>query len=159
MTDVSALQDRISAALGRIEAGLGALADRPVASAVPVADAPDLQGQLDDERAANAQLEERVRALKERQDTKIAELMSKVAEQKATLAALDTEMQRLRTSNADLREVARQLRQAADDGAADAELINRAMMAEVEALSAQRASEAAEVDAILTELKPLIAEA
>lgn len=157
MTDVSGLEDRINAALGRIEAGLGAMAEKP--APIAPAPAPDLQGQLDEERAANAQLEERVRALKDRQDTKIAELTAKVAEQKGLLASLDVEMQRLRASNADLREVSGQLRKAADDGAVDAELINRAMMAEVEALTAQRASEAAEVDAILMELKPLIAEA
>lgn len=152
MSDVSALEARINTALGRIEAGLGQMAEEP-------ADAgPDLQGQLDEERAANAQLEERVRALKERQDTKISELTAKVANQKEQLVSMDTEMQRLRAANVDLREVASQLRAAATAQVADAALINRAMMAEVEALTAQRASEAAEVDAVIAELKPLIAE-
>jgi len=154
MSDVSALEARINTALGRIETGLGQLADAGAADA-----GTDLQGQLDEERAANAQLEERVKALKERQDTKIADLMSQVTAQKAQLGALDTEMQRLRASNADLRDVGAQLRAAATDAVATPELINRAMMAEVEALTAQRASEAAEVDAVLSELKPLIAEA
>ncbi len=154
MSDVSALEARINTALGRIETGLGQLADAGSADA-----GTDLQGQLDEERAANAQLEERVKALKERQDTKIADLMSQVTAQKAQLGALDTEMQRLRASNADLRDVGAQLRAAATEAVATPELINRAMMAEVEALTAQRASEAAEVDAVLSELKPLIAEA
>ena len=156
MNDVTALETRITAALGRIETGLGRMAD---AGSYDTAGAAALQSQLDEERFANAQLEERVKALKERQDTKITELMSQVAQQRDQLAALDAEMQRLRTSNADLREVGAQLRAAATEGAASPELINQALEAEVAALTAQRASEAAEVDAILAELKPLIAEA
>lgn len=156
MNDVTALEARISAALGRIETGLGRIAD---AGASDGPGATALQSKLDEERFANAQLEERVKALKDRQDTKVAELMAQVAQQRDQLAALDHEMQRLRASNADLRDVGAQLRAAATEGAANPELINRAMQAEVEALTAQRASEAAEVDAILAELKPLIAEA
>jgi hypothetical protein len=38
-------------------------------------------------------------------------------------------------------------------------LINRATIAEVDALQAQRRSEAAEMDAIVSSLKPLIEEA
>ena len=39
------------------------------------------------------------------------------------------------------------------------ETINRALIAEVDALRAQRSADAAEVDAILSELKPMIEEA
>lgn len=154
MSDVAALEQRISVAMDRIEKGLGAMG-----AAAPAETDSGLQAQLEEERFANAQLEERVKALKERQDTKIAELETRVAAQRDQMAALDTELQRLRASSADLRDVNAQLRAAATEGVADAELINRAMMAEVEALSAQRASESAEVDAILKELKPLIEEA
>ncbi len=149
ITDVSSLEARINAALGRIETGLGAMADAAGA---------DLGAQLDEERAANAQLEERVKALKTRQDTQIAELEAQVKAYADQLTALDAEMQRLRASNADLRDVGAQLRAAASDGTASPELINRAMMAEVEALTAQRSSEAAEVEAVLNTLKPLLAE-
>ena len=154
MSDVAELEQRISVAMDRIEQGLGAMSEADAAA--PAADA-NLQTQLDEERFANAQLEERVKVLKDRQDTKIAELETRVAAQRDQMAALDTELQRLRASSADLRDVNAQLRVAATDHVADAELINRAMMAEVEALTAQRASEAAEVDAVLSELKPLIA--
>ena len=154
MSDVAALEQRISVAMDRIEKGLGEIGASAAAS-----DDAGLQSQLEEERFANAQLEERVKALKERQDTKISELEARVSAQRDQMAALDTELQRLRASSADLRDVNAQLRTAATEGVADAELINRAMMAEVEALSAQRASESAEVDAILKELKPLIEEA
>ena len=154
MNDVTALEQRISVAMDRIEKGLGDMAE-----ATSAVDGAALASQLEEERFANAQLEERVKALKERQDTKISELESRVASQRDQMAALDTELQRLRASSADMREVNAQLRAAAAEGVAEPELINRAMMAEVEALSAQRASESAEVDAILKELKPLIEEA
>lgn len=154
MSDVAALEQRISVAMDRIERGLGEIGASAAAS-----DDAGLQSQLEEERFANAQLEERVKVLKERQDTKISELEARVSAQRDQMAALDAELQRLRASSADLRDVNAQLRTAATEGVADAELINRAMMAEVEALSAQRASESAEVDAILKELKPLIEEA
>ncbi|MFT4917080.1 MAG: chromosome segregation ATPase [Yoonia sp.] len=154
MSNVTELEQRISVAMDRIEKGLGDMAEQ-----APAVDGAALEVQLEDERSANAQLEERVKALKERQDTKISELEARVSFQRDQMAALDTELQRLRASSADMREVNAQLRIAATDGVAEPELINRAMMAEVEALSAQRASESAEVDAILKELKPLIEEA
>ncbi len=159
MTDVTQLEQRISVAMDRIERGLGAMAEQAPADDASGADAGALETQLEEERFANAQLEERVKALKDRQDTKIKELETRVSAQRDQMAALDTELQRLRASSADMREVNAQLRAAASEGVAEPELINRAMMAEVEALSAQRASESAEVDAILKELKPLIEEA
>ena len=158
MSDVSALEARIGAALGRIEGGLGKLADAPSEGTAAAAALSETQTQLEEERFANAQLEERVKALKERQDTQVSALSEKVATQTEQLAALDAEMQRLRASNADLRDVSAQLRASATEGATDPELINRALVAEVEALTAQRASEAAEVDAVIATLKPLIEE-
>ncbi|SEW15389.1 hypothetical protein SAMN04488515_1306 [Cognatiyoonia koreensis] len=150
MSDVTALQSRIAGALDRIRVGVEGMSTSVDES---------LQARLAEEQTANAQLEERVKALKERQDGKITELEGRVTAQAEQMAKLDAELQRLRTSNADLRDVNAQLRAAATDGVAQPELINRALMAEVEALSAQRAADAAEVDAILSDLKPLVREA
>lgn len=160
MSDINSLQGRITAALDRIGAGVSQLNKvSPQAESTAVAEAAALRGQLEEERSANAQLEERVRVLKERQDGNIAKLEKRVETQAATLAGLDAELQRLRASNAELRELNAQLRSAASDGATSPELINRATIAEVEALAAQRATDEAEIDAIITELKPLIEEA
>lgn len=150
MTDVTALQSRIAAALDRIRVGVDGMSGSVDET---------LQARLAEEQTANAQLEERVKALKDRQDGKIAELEGRVSAHAGQMEKLDAELQRLRASNADMREVNAQLRSAATDGVAQPELINRALMAEVEALSAQRAADAAEVEAILSDLKPLIAEA
>ncbi len=155
MSDITALESRITAALDRIRAGV----DKLSAAAVPEVDTTALQTDLDEERMANAQLQERLRTLKDRQDAVIAGFENKLAGQQIQMAAMDAEMQRLRQSNVDMREINGQLRDAATEGVVEPELINRAMMAEIDALQAQRSSEAAEVDAILSELKPLIKEA
>ena len=152
MSDIAAFEGRITAALDRIRAGL----DR--ADGGSGGDAGALQAALDEERTANAQLVERVRALKDAQEGRIAELEARLQAQRAQMVQMDGELQRLRGSNADLRALSAQLRATARDRAADAELINRAMMAEIDALHAQRSAEAAEVDAILSELKPLLKE-
>lgn len=153
MSDIKELEGRITAALERISNGLPNMA-----SGSSAGDSAGLQAALDEERSANAQLVERVKALKERQDTKIAELETRVAAQADQMANLDGELQRLRTSNADMRELNAQLRSAASEGSADPEMINRALVAEIDALKAQRSADASEVDAILNELKPLIEE-
>ena len=147
MSDISALEGRITAALDRIRRGVEARGAAPT----------DLSEALASERAANAELVERVRALKERQDTQVSALTERVEAQKAQMMKLDTELQRLRASNAQLREMNTQLRAAVTEGLAP-ELLDQAVAAEVEALQAQRAADAAELEAILPELTPLIEE-
>ena len=150
MTDIAQLESRITQALARIRAG--------IESGASTSGGGDLARQLSEEQTANAQLQERVRALKERQDSMLTSLEEKVSSQKANMVALEAELQRLRASNADLQEVTSQLRASASEGATEAELLNRALMAEVEALTAQRAADVAQMDAILSELKPLLVE-
>lgn len=163
MSDIAALEGRITAALDRIREGVArqsAAALTAVVPGLPAQEDTDLiRQQLDEERTANAQLEERVRLLKDRQDGAIADLEGRAAAHAATLAGMEAEMHRLRASNAELRDATAQLRSAAADGSTSPELINRATLAEVEALQAQRASEATEMDAIVSSLKPLIEEA
>jgi len=149
MSEIIAYQSRIAAALERIRSGVDGMSSGGAADA-------SLQARLAEEQTANAQLEERVKALKVRQDGKIAELEERVAVQADQMAKLDAELQRLRASNADMRDVNSQLRASASDGVAEPELINRALMAEVDALAAQRAADAAEADVIIADLKSLI---
>lgn len=151
MSEISTLESRITAALDRIRQGL----DAPK-GASPADEA--LTAELTAERAANAELVERVRHLKERQDTQVASLTGRVESQRTQMMKLDEELQRLRASNAQLREMNTRLRAAVTEGLSP-ELLDAAVTAEVEALEAQRSSEAAELEAILAELKPLIAEA
>ncbi|MBI1418378.1 MAG: hypothetical protein GC146_14245 [Limimaricola sp.] len=164
MSDIVELESRISAALGRIRAGL---AQVPVGTGSMAAPAPAagtaelaaLRARLEEERIANAQLEARVKALKDRQDERIAALEDAATQSKTQLALFDRDLQRLREANADLRDINGQLRDALAEGVADPGLINKAMRAELDALAALRAADAAEVDAVLEALRPILAEA
>ncbi|SEM47451.1 hypothetical protein SAMN04488003_101239 [Loktanella fryxellensis] len=148
MDAIRTLEGRITAALDRIAYGLDQQARAP--------DPQALAAELQAERDAHAALTDRVVTLKARQDDQIAALQARVADQAAQLASLDAELQQVRGSNADLTVVCGELRRAAMDGVADATLVNRALMAEVDGLTVQRSSEAAEVAAILSDLKPLL---
>lgn len=150
MSDISTLESRITAALDRIRKGLDARTGQTAAD-------PALQNALEEERAQNAELVERVQALKERQDTQVATLTLRAETQSKHLMKLDEELQQLRASNVQLREMNAKLREAVTTELAPG-LVDAAVSAELEALNAQRSADAAEVDAILDELKPLIEE-
>ncbi|WP_420858805.1 hypothetical protein [Marivivens marinus] len=179
MSEISDFESRIAAALDRIRYSAERLT-RPVQTehaepadhwpqdpqdadpvAAPVAAGPDprvaeLEKKLEEERLANAQLEERVQALKARQDGRVAELEAAAEGNLAKLARFEKDINRLREVNAELRANNGRLREALEDGITEPELINRAMAAELEALRALRQADATEVDAVLDELRPLI---
>ncbi|KAA9008998.1 hypothetical protein [Histidinibacterium aquaticum] len=163
MDDVTALEGRIAQALDRIRAGVEGLGPAAPAAEVEAttdtseleAEVTALRARLEEEQAANAQLEERVVKLKDRQDQTIARLESQVSSGRARLAALDEEMQKLRQVNAELVESSEALREAAARDVAEPHLVNKAMLAELDALRALRGADAAEVEAVLAELRPL----
>ncbi len=150
MSDISILEGRITEALDRIRQGLDNRSSQDASD-------PALNAALEKERAANAELEERVTILKGRQDTQVASLTNRVEAQRGQLMKLDEELQNLRASNMQLREMNTKLRETVTTGLAP-ELHSEAVAAEIAALHAQRSADAAEMDAILTELKPLITE-
>ncbi len=154
MTDITELESRLSAALDRIGQGL----DRIDHSSGDGGEREELNARLTEQQDANAVLEARLTALKDDQDDRLAALEARIEAQTAQMVDLDGQLQVLRRSNADLREVAANLREAMTAELADPELINRAMVAELDALRAARDSEVAELDAVLAELKPLVEE-
>lgn len=153
MSEIEELRDRIEAAFGRIDEALGRVQAIPEVQVDP-AEMAALRTELADERVVQAQLEERIRALKERHEKRVAELEAAVEAERGRLATLDHELQRLRQSNADLRDVAGQLRAALAEDVAEPELVNRAMVAEIEALRATRAADLAEIEAVIDTLRP-----
>lgn len=164
MTDISDLQARITAALDRIGSGLEAL-ERPAAPAaagdVPVDDSGEvdrLTAALEDERTANAQLEERVHAIKSKQDSAVSALQGEVDRLRALLAAEESAVARLGRVNSELRTNNAALREAIAAGLAEPHLVNKSMMTELEALRAAHSADRAELDAVLGELVPLVAE-
>lgn len=149
MTDISELERRITAALDRIGNGVDRLSS--------AADA-GLAEALEAERMANAQLEERVRAIRETQETTVATLEAEVASLRKALTDTDADLQQVRGVNAELRASNAALRSANAEGLADAELVNAALQAELEALKTLQAGDRAEIDRVLATIEPILEE-
>ena len=153
MSDISEFERRITAALDRAQQALEQL------SAGEGGDTVALTAELDAERVANQQLEERVRAIKEKQETTVAELEGEVAHLQEALKARDGEVQSMRSVNETLRASNTALREANAQGLAEPELVNAAMVTELDGLRAARAAERAEIEEILATLEPALKEA
>jgi glycine cleavage system regulatory protein len=146
MSEMSALEGRITAALDRIRRGLEA----------QVGPDPEMAAALAQERAAKDALAAELQA-QQGQGAELARLTAALDAQQAQMQNLDAELQRLRASNAQMREMNTQLREAVTNGLAP-ELLDQAVAAEIAALQAQRSADAAELEAILAALKPVIEE-
>ena len=151
MSDISELERRITAALDRV----GSAVDR-MAAGGGGADSAALSDQLAEERTANAQLEARVQAIKDKQETTVAGLESDVARLKAALLRRDSELQAARATNAALRDNNASLRTAATAHLEDADAVTASLESELLALQNDRAAEKAEVDEILSSLSPML---
>lgn len=150
MSDIDELQRRIAAAMDRVAQGLDKI------GSAPAGPDPEMEQALEDERTANAQLTERVRALKEKSESEMGALRAKIEETETRMAALDVEVQRMRKANTQLTDACAALQSANAEGLGDPHLINKAMLAELEGLRAARASDVAETSAILAALTPLL---
>jgi DNA repair exonuclease SbcCD ATPase subunit len=178
MQDMAELERRIAAALHRIGEGIETLTSAATAapSALPSQDhAADaeriqhLQEALSAERHTVAALREQLEAQAVQApapapepnaapDEDRTELLNRIEKMTAQLDVQGLEIHRMRKTVVQLRENLRGLRRAQTANLADPEQINRAMMAELEAIRVTRLSEVAEMDEILTELTPLIKE-
>jgi predicted RNase H-like nuclease (RuvC/YqgF family) len=113
-----------------------------------------MQDALEVERNSNAQLEDRVRAIHEKQQSHVAALEQEVETLRHQLMDHDAETQKLRRVNAQLRANNIALRDANMQSIGDPALVNQAMMTELEAINVGREADLAELGAILTELRP-----
>ncbi|MBY6114500.1 colicin transporter [Mameliella alba] len=157
---IAAIRAEAEEALERARAEAGAEAEvqtAPVTEGAPP-DVAALEEALEDEKMANAQLEERLRVLRARLE-EVSAAAPAEAPKPETLAALDAELQKLRAANDELVTTNAALREANAQGVGDPELINRGLQAELEALRAARAAEAAEATAVIGALTPLLADA
>lgn len=151
MGDIEELQRRITSALDKVAAAL------PELSAASASADDAAQQALEDERTANAQLQERVRSLRAKADAESESLRGQIADHDAQVAKLDTALSQVRKSNDALRKACEALQNANAEGVGDAEAINAAMKAELEALRAARAADVAEADMILASMQTLMA--
>ena len=154
MSTISDVEQRLGRALDRI-----ARSAEVLGRAEPAADPGELESlrsQLEAERARNAQLSERVNAVRQRQESSFATLERRVARMTEQLDLQSLEMLRLKKANTKLIEANRQLREGTEAMVIEPSTINRALAAELEALRAERAAEMAEMEDVLGELKPMI---
>ncbi len=147
MSEIDELQSRILAAMDRVAQGVDALA------APDTSQTDDLRQALEDEKASNAALSEKVETLTRQQQENEDAVAAQVSEK---VASLDTQLQKLRRANAQLTEACDALRRANAEGVGEPHLINKSMMAELEAIKAMRNAEMAEADEIIAALTPLL---
>lgn len=181
MHDLAELERRISTALARIAAGIEVLPPPaapppapPPAAPTPTAPAGDtdpatraaldeaarLRAELEVQRQANATLRADLAAARAAPPVEAGEaaLRARIDQMTRQLDVQGLEMHRMRKMIVQLRENLRGMRRAQAANLTDPEQINRAMLAELEAMRVTRLSEVAELDEILTELDPLIRE-
>lgn len=156
MSDIAELERRIASALDRAAQAMDRLSSGGSDDGL---DAEALAAELEAERMANAQLEERVRAIKEKQETRMAELERDVARLRDVIEAKDETLQQVRAVNEELRRSNTALREANAQGLADAGLVNDAMKSELDALRTAQAADRAEVDDVLATLESALKEA
>ncbi|RME17542.1 MAG: hypothetical protein D6801_03185 [Alphaproteobacteria bacterium] len=161
MSEFAELQARIARALDRIGAGLELLERRDEAPGADERDAEieRLTAALEEERGANAQLEERVRVLSARQEQALAGLQAEVDRLRARLDEEEEALARMQKANEALRANNAMLRESMAAGLAEPHLVNKSMMAELAALRAARAAEGDEIKAVLAEIDEMLAAA
>ncbi|HMS93961.1 MAG TPA: hypothetical protein PKA03_01830 [Tabrizicola sp.] len=166
MQEITALEQRIAAALDRIGKGLdrpSAAPRAPVATAASV-DAPQdgaamaaLRAQLEEERALTSRLQKQLRVSKEREAK--GDTQDKIDRLTQELDVQGLELQRMRRVNTALVQQVETLREAQMSGLAEPQMINKSMVVELDALRALRLTEMAEMDEILAALEPHLTEA
>jgi len=161
------LEDDLSEATAQneqLQAQLAALPESPADNEMP----SDVEGaahadsgELEALRAEVADLRARAEAAESAAVSPDAEPADEgvSAELDLRLSTLDGELQGLRASNDQLRQSNAALRAANAEGVADPALINSGLEAELEGLKAARATDQAEVNAVLARLEPLLATA
>jgi len=157
MSDISELERRITAALDRAAQALDRLGGAGASDGG--VDAAALADELEAERVANAQLEERVRAIKEKQETMVAGLEGQVARLTAQVESRDGALSRTKAVGEELRRSNQALREANASAVADPDLVNASLQAELEAVRAARSADRSEMDDILATLDPVLKEA
>lgn len=163
--DLAAMQAELQAALN---------AEPEPAPEPVIEDGPsraDLQAELDRHREVENVLRRRIARLREERKAsrgeynQVREQLEEVEGKLDQLQALvdasapsaSGELARLRESNRTLRDTIDELREALEgDGAPDLDLVTSALAAELESLKADRAAEAAEARAILSEIRPVL---
>lgn len=160
----AALDAAAAAELAAEAAATDAAQGMPVATladGVAEAEIARLNEALDEERFNVSQLHERLRAARQKEASLEQEAGAKaafeteIARQSHLLEQQSVEMGRLKAAVTALRNELRHLREASLQGSVDVDMINASMVAELEAMRAERAAEAVELRELLAALDPL----
>lgn len=145
--ETAAALDAAAAEIARLRAALDA--ERAEAAAIAVQAAED--------RAALAAARDETAAL---QATARFARIRDAGDDSGVAQASDLEraLDRLRAVNAQLRQNNAALRRAHAEGLADPDLVNAGLQLEIDALTAARAADRAEIDSILAALRPIVEE-
>ena len=184
MQDIVELERRIAGALERLGRGIeGLVLPAAPAEAAPVADtaaeialaeitpaaapeilpvsapAPLAVAEEESSRDTLARLRERLAAARDREAVLQLQHEEKLTRLTRQLDVQGLELQRMRKMAATLREELRELREAQMSGQVDPAHLNRALLAELDALRASRLSEMAELEEIAVALDEHLTEA
>mgnify|MGYP001033395703 CR=1 FL=1 len=161
MSDISEFEERITSALERIGRAVAVAEERAatgsggggIASDEMEAEIGRLNEALETEKETNAQLEERVKAIHEKQNTHVVALEAEVETLRRQIYELEGAMSGLRHANDTLRANNAALREANAAGVGEPDLINAGLAADVQALESVRATERVELDGVIADLK------
>lgn len=164
MQDLVELERRITAALARLGQGIDAVTapPPPIAEAAPEpAPVPEFPPapEGEHERSILDLMRERLSAARERESALRAEYEARIEKLNHQLEVQGTELQRMRKTAIGLREELKHLRESEMGGQGDPALINRALLAELDALRATRLTELAELDELTAALDDHLTEA
>lgn len=162
MNELADLERRITEALERIDSGLDQLGPVAIEAPAPEPD-PALQEALDAEKVVTAQLEERIKALRQNSEAKTRELEAQIETLRAEAEERVTEAQErsnvikeLRQVNQQMQDAIDKLRAANEEGVGEPHLINQSMVSEIQGLKKARDADRNELNTILATLKPLL---
>ncbi|WP_417247796.1 hypothetical protein [Celeribacter sp.] len=163
MSEISEYEARITAALERIGRAVAMAEERAAQAEKEVvggidpqaleAEVARLNEALEAERDSKTQLEERVRAIHDKQNSHVASLEGEVETLRNQIFELEGALGSLRAANDALRANNAALRDANAKGVSDPDLINEGLQAEVTALETVRASTRVELDGVISDLK------
>lgn len=156
MSRIAELERRIVSALERIDRSAKALRNRPAGDPDAASQVIALRAALAKEQAANARTGQTVSTARLRRETAVGQLERRLARLTEQLDLQSLEMLRLKRANARLIESNAALREAQLESAPESVVLNRSLAAELDALQAERRAEMAEMEAILSELRPLV---
>ncbi|MCA8880942.1 MAG: hypothetical protein KDA73_13530 [Rhodobacteraceae bacterium] len=157
-TAIDALKVELAVTSGAAEAARAEAEDLTGLLAAERDTLSHLKREAESDRAALDTIASELTALKARDRLEALQSGAIAEETVRRLSDLEARLQQVQVVNAQLRQNNAALRRAHQEGISDAGLVNEGLQVELDALSAARAADRAEIESILAALKPLVEE-